>query len=284
MAGLVCRFVACYCALAVAAQGANAAPAEIGPLTDRLVADASDGRLDDFDFLAAALVASGVEDECELAGWLDVYSDSRAKIVSNAAHASVNVLEALHAAMHEAILTGEYDKTASDLRLALTDGNFNCLSSLAIYIDLCQEAGLTVEIRLARGHVSLAASAEVRRIVMEPGATVWKPRRANALSQSKRISEVQLLAKFYYNRGVEALKQRQFETGIDLLQTCLAIDPADPDARANLVAGFNNWAVEHCRNNRYQAAATVISLGRAIDPLFGPLVANERLVRAKLGE
>ena len=69
MAGLVCRFAACCCALAIGARAVAAAPGARDTLTQRLVADARDGQLDDFDFLAAALVASGVKDDRELTGW-----------------------------------------------------------------------------------------------------------------------------------------------------------------------------------------------------------------------
>ena len=59
------------------------------------------------------------------------------------------------------------------------------------------------------------------------------------------------------------------------------------DARENLAAGLNNWAVEHCRRERYDLAAPLIAQGLEIEPTFAPLVANERLVRdrfAKRGE
>src|SRR5947209_4221352 len=100
-----------------------------------------------------------------------------------------------------------------------------------------------------------------------------KARQASTVRDSRTISVVQLLAKFYYNRGVEALKAGQFESGIQLLETSLAIDPADDDAHANLAAGLNNRAVEHCRNGQYEEAAAVVLRGRAVDPACGPLLA-----------
>jgi len=283
MAGLVCRFVACFCALAIAAQASGAAPACAAPLRQRLVADARDGRLDDFSFLAAALVASGVEDECELAGWLELIADQRATALELAIDTPVSP-RTLHAALHEVILRGSYDRAASDVRRPLTGGDYNCLSALAIYLDLCQTCEIQTEIRLSRGHVSLVARAEGRTVAVEPGSPLWKPRRAGTADECRRISEVELLSKVYYNRGVEALKAGQFESGIQLLETSLAIDPDDEDAHANLAAGLNNWAVEHCRAKRYEEAATMIQRGRAVDPLFGPLAANERLVRILLGD
>jgi len=115
--------------------------------------------------------------------------------------------------------------------------------------------------------------------MVEPGAATWKARRSSSWNLSRRITPVQLLAKFYYNRGVEALNAGEFAVGIDRLQISLAMDPADADARANIVAGLNNWAVERCGARRYDEAATLIERGLSLDPSFGPLVANERLVR-----
>src|SRR5437868_3484575 len=101
MAGLVFRFAACCCALAIAAQACGAAPDRSAPLTQRLVVDASDGRLDDFSFLAAALVASNVEDECELTGWLELYADQRAAVLRLAQGSAAATPKTLHAALHE---------------------------------------------------------------------------------------------------------------------------------------------------------------------------------------
>jgi tetratricopeptide (TPR) repeat protein len=282
MVGLVCRFAAYCCALAVAAQACGAALDRSAPLTQQLVADASDGRLEDFSFLAAALVASGVEDECELAGWLERYADQRAAVLKLAKDSPAVSPKTLHAALHEVILCGRYDRAASDLRRPLTSGDYNCLSAAALYLDLCQACGIETTIRLSRGHVSLVVSAEGRDMIVEPGSPLWQPRRANSPDECRSISEVELLAKFYYNRGVEALKAGQFQSGIQLLETSLAIDPDDNDAHANLAAGLNNWAVTHCRAGQYEEAAAIVLRGRAVDPAFGPLLANEAFIRSKL--
>src|SRR5262249_27499607 len=142
--------------------------------------------------------------------------------------------KSLHAAMHEVILRGHYDRAASDLRRPLIDGDYNCLSAAAIYFDLCQARQMQTTIRLTRGHGPLMASADGHAVAVEPGSPLWKPRRAGTLSDSRTLGEMQLLAKFYYNRAVEALKAGHFESGIQMLETSLAMDPEDNDAHANL--------------------------------------------------
>jgi len=251
---------------------------------ERLFADAQDGRLDEIDFLEAALIAGGASDECELIGWLDSYAERRTRILRETAGVvGSERLAAIHAALHRLLLTGEYRIAASDVRLALATGDYNCLSSLALYWDLCRAANLQAEIWLVRGHVFLRTNLDGESVVVEPGSPQWTIRPGVWRTGARQITPVELLGKFYYNRGVELLRDRQYADGIELLKASLAFDSADDDARANLVAGLNNWAVEHCRAARYDAAAALIGQGLSLDPDFAPLVANEQLVRAKLG-
>jgi tetratricopeptide (TPR) repeat protein len=279
------RALGWWWALVVGAAAWMAAPAAGESLQARLLAETRDGRLDRIDFVAAALIAGGVEDECELSGWLDCYAERRSKLLAAISEGpAAEQLRSLHVALHQQLLTGRYQTAASDLRQTLTTGDFNCLSSLTIYLDLCQAAGLDVQIWLARGHVNLRTGDD-EAVVIEPGAPQRAGRNNSSLrDDSRQITPVELLGKFYYNRGVGLLQDRQFAEGLKLLEIAVELDRNDADARANLVAGFNNWAVEHCRASRYGEAAPLIKQGLRLDPLFAPLVANERLVRAKLGQ
>jgi tetratricopeptide (TPR) repeat protein len=273
-----------WCALALSGLLLLGSSALGESLSDRLLADARDGRLDQLDFVEAALIAGGASDECELNGWLNSYAERRGRLLRDlSVSAASERLAAIHAALHRHVLTGEYRLAASDLRLAISAGDYNCLSSLALYLDLCRAADLELEIWLVRGHVFLRANTEAGSAVVEPGSPQWSGRSVVRRTSARQITPVELLGKFYYNRGVELLRDRQYAEGIELLKVSLALDPADDDARANLVAGLNNWAVEHCRADRYDAAAALIGQGLSLDPDFAPLVANEQLVRAKLG-
>jgi tetratricopeptide (TPR) repeat protein len=276
------------CAAALTALLIAAAPALGGDLTDRLIDDARDGRLDSFDFPTAALIASGVDNQCELEGWLDRYVTLRERLLQSLPTSDAQQgFEALHDLLHEQLLTGKYEASASDLRRTMASGDFNCLSSLVIYLDLCHECELPVQIWLARGHVFLRAAGDDGVIEIEPGTPEWNPRttiRRNGprqLAGLRQITPVELLGKFYYNRGVELLKEQHFSEGIERLRNSLDFDPSDTDARANFVAGLNNWAVDYLRTGRYDAAAELIEQGLFFDPAFAPLVANQQLVRIK---
>jgi tetratricopeptide (TPR) repeat protein len=275
----------CRCATFLAALWLLAAPALAADVNDRLLRDARDGRLDDFDFVTAALIAGGADDECELSGWLDWHIQRRDQLLDSIPTAlPTEKLQTIHDALHDQILTGNYQVAASDLRTALSRGDYNCLSALAIYLDLGQAADLPLQIWLTRGHVFLHGDADGQAIVIEPGTPEWEAGRAAQRQRARQLTPVELLGKFYYNRGVELLKTGQFADGIKLLETSLELDPADRDARANLLAGLNNWAVEQLRAKRYGQAAALIEQGLLLDPSFAPLVANQQLVRARLSE
>jgi hypothetical protein len=250
------------------------------PLDERLLIDAADGELNDHDFVAAALIAGGTADGSELARWRQAYEKKAVKLGLPLAGSVKERLSAIQMALHEQFLTGRYVAIATDLRTTIARGDYNCLTALAIHWDLCRRAGLSLEICAQPGHVHLLLA---NGIAVEPGTrqSLGQLRSASG-RDTRQLTVVELLGKFYYNRGVEQLCAGRFEAGVALLETSLRLDPADADASENLAAGLNNWAVEHCRRERYDLAAPLIAQGLSIEPTFAPLVTNERLVRGRL--
>jgi hypothetical protein len=124
-------------------------------------------------------------------------------------------LKAIHAATHRFVLTGAYQETCSDLRKTFAMGDFNCLTSLAVCFDLCQAAGINAQPVLIRGHVSLAySSSRGQTLIFEPGAAEWLVRESTDQSASRVLSPIELLGKFYYNRGVELLRAGGYHDGV----------------------------------------------------------------------
>src|ERR1044072_2105182 len=120
-----------------------AARVQAQSLSDMLLKDVADGRLDQFDFFTAALIAGGVDEPAELTKCRDDYRQRRGELLARLPHKR---LEAIHAAMHLRFLTGGYQHDASDVRRTLARGEYNCLTALVIYVDLCRAAGLDIEI------------------------------------------------------------------------------------------------------------------------------------------
>jgi tetratricopeptide (TPR) repeat protein len=89
------------------------------------------------------------------------------------------------------------------------------------------------------------------------------------------ITPVQLVARVYYNRGVALLEHRQFSSGTACLQASLQLDVHHAAARANLVAGLNNWALAECEASHFDRAVELVAQGQRLDPHFAPLAAND---------
>jgi tetratricopeptide (TPR) repeat protein len=270
-------FTCLTCALA-------ASPSSAQFLEQDLVKDAADGHLHDFDSLSAALIASGVNDLPELQRYRDSYTVLRRQTLADASlHLQSDPHARLHAALHRHILKGAYQSSATDLRIPLLRGDFNCLSAVAIYLDLCRSLNQEIEILLLPGHVCLRANSANLQII-DPGNPngLPPPSAASQIKGARQITPLELLGKFYYNRGIRLLENHEYESGLHLLQLAVQLDPADADARDNLAAGFNNWAVEHLRAKRFDQASDLIERGLALSPSFAPLIANQQFLRAKL--
>ena len=188
---------------------------------------------------------------------------------------------ALHAELHRTILTGRYDKHASDLSHSIASGDYNCLTATALYVELCRRAGVPLEIWAQPGHVFCLVGTPPLRVEAAVGQFPCTNLFA-AHSLARRITPIQLAARFAYNRGIELLERREFEPGIAALRLACQLDPEDADARSNLLAGLNNWALALAEQDQPAAAAALIARGLAIDPHFAPLVANERYLAERV--
>jgi tetratricopeptide (TPR) repeat protein len=86
---------------------------------------------------------------------------------------------------------------------------------------------------------------------------------------------VQLLAKVYYNLGVERLESSRYSEAVDLFGMGQQLDRGDTAARENLLAAYNNWALAECDAGRYARAAELIEQGLQIDARYPPLLMND---------
>jgi tetratricopeptide (TPR) repeat protein len=236
------------------------------------------------DFISTCFIASGVSDSCELANMLATYFELRQRI--NLPELRTLPMDQrareLHSRLHREVLTGNYQSAAFDLRQTLRLGDYNCLSALAIYYDLARDAGIELQIWSRPGHVHLVCEVTGERI--EPGDADWQGERTGRLTPPARlITSRELVGKFYYNRGLVLLQQGRHAEGLELIRTSLRLDPHDPEARSNLLAGLNNWAVTLVQQDRVAEARLLIGQGLRIDAGYAPLVANARLLGGRPG-
>ena len=90
----------------------------------------------------------------------------------------------------------------------------------------------------------------------------------------REVSEVELVATIYYNRGVDLLAQKRFADALAANAKALRLDSSNLTARGNLLATINNWAIELGSQGRYSDAAGLLTQGMALDPSYNTFKAN----------
>jgi tetratricopeptide (TPR) repeat protein len=240
-------------------------------------AQAADG--DQLDLPVACLIAGAVNDKAELSRArerLDAVCQSIAT-PSLAELPAQDRASVLLRRMHARMLTGRYDRGASDWRIALDRGDYNCLSAVVIFHELCRQADVPLTLWAEPGHVHC----RLGNTRIEPTVRKWPGSSDSASAVARQLTAQQLVGRFYYNRGIELLESRDFAGGVAALQMACQLDPLDADARANLLAGLNNWAIALTELEQHAAARSLIARGLAIDPAFAPLVTNERYLHRR---
>jgi tetratricopeptide (TPR) repeat protein len=194
--------------------------------------------------------------------------------------------------LHSRLLFGGYDLYATQLPCVLATGRYNCVSATVLYNCLAEAAGLDVRALRLPNHTCTELLDGERWVRVEATCADWiaargQPRAlANTNGESpfasqqvqsathEAISDVALVAMIYYNRGVEALKRRDFEQAILLNRLALTLDSHNSSARGNLLAAINKQALKLSIRRQFAAALTLIDEGLGIDPDHEPLRQN----------
>lgn len=287
---------------AIPAQADRAVPADVpppasspaalegslGPLESAMLDDAADGRFDRHSLLAAALLASGVDDaetvgqhESQLAKWVAEYQDELERPADDLARA-----RALFEFMHRRILRGGYSIACTEMTCVLDRGQFNCVSATVLFTCLAQRAGLRVYALELPGHAMSRLECEQGTVDIETTCPRWfhladRPeerdqlvRRTTGLeptpdpARRRPISPVQLVAMIYYNRGVDLLAAKQFPESLAANAKALRLDPASTTAKGNLLATLNNWAIALAGSRQFAPAAALLNQGLDLDPQY----------------
>jgi tetratricopeptide (TPR) repeat protein len=258
-------------------------------LEEGLFRDAEDGVWNEHSLFTAALIASGVRDEAALREAIGQYGklaiDMRSTMRPEASidDRASDVLSFLH----RRILYSGYDLQATELQHVFATGRFNCVSATVLFNSLAAEAGLPVRVLKLPQHTSSALVDGDRQITIEPTCADWFEIRARrqdrmlgddagpragpvALDVAEEprqiVSDIALVAMVYYNRGVEAMKKRNFEEAIRLNSLALRLDPANEAALGNLLAATNKLALRLCDMQEFAKALAVLQIGLQLAP------------------
>jgi tetratricopeptide (TPR) repeat protein len=266
----------------------------VGPLEKRLLEDAADGRWHQYNLLTAALLASGVDQPQTL----HRYERQVAELVDELRRSGevtgppLERAQAIFEFMHRRILTGGYQLDGTDLSAALGRGRFNCVSASVLFNCLAGEFGVRTcgleipghamsRVALPGGHFDVETTCPAWfRLRRDPQKQAELVRQSlgllpgQARAEPREVSDVELVATVYYNRGVDLLAQKRFAEAAAANAKALRLDPASVTARGNLLATLNNWAIDLATAGDYPQAARLLARGMQLDASFETFRAN----------
>lgn len=246
------------------------------------------------DLLDAALFAAGTTDDAERQRLIRDYEqwlhgiDEEALPQDTKARAA-----AIFRRLHADVLTGRYLARCSDVAAALQRGDFNCVTATVLYLHAARKFGMQATALATDGHVLCRVRDGQNPFEIETTCPRWfeltrrqadaaraerRPSRGRATTASCRVrqlSDEQLIAKIYYNRGVACFRHKQYEQGLHWTRVSLQFDPHDEIARGNVLAGLNNWALALCEQQEFARAAKLLDELRSLDPEYPTLDENE---------
>jgi tetratricopeptide (TPR) repeat protein len=280
------------------------------PLEERLFADAADGRLGEFSPLGAALVASGVDNADELHRY-----EQKAKSLADELRrwdesaGPREQVEMVFDFMHDRLLRGGYDLAATDLRVVLDEGRFNCVSATVLFNFFGGELGLKCRglempshamsrVLLPEGaidvettcprwfHLAGDSRQQTAAASEDDSASLWCSRlgcqgrrdacttNSSASQKAREVSPLQLAAMIYYNRGVDLLAEKRFAEAAAANAKSLRLDPDNLTARGNLLATINNWSIDLGDTGHFAESVDLLRQGLAIDRNFDAFAQN----------
>ncbi|MGO9113747.1 MAG: hypothetical protein ACLP9L_31335 [Thermoguttaceae bacterium] len=284
----------------------------LSELERRLFRQIHDGRFGEFSLLEAGLIAGGVDRYDELRRYCKqfealVESLRRSGTVRGTPRERA---QEVFAFMHETILRGGYNLQASDLRQAFDHGRFNCVTASLLFNCLAErfelkavglevpghalsrlelpEETLDIETTCPRWFARTDRSdasdspqacdptpAEHETAAQAELAKNWTVRTAASDQRSLRqVSQVELVATIYYNRGVDLLAERRFADAAAANAKAMRLDPENATAKGNFLATINNWAIDLGASGKYEKAAELLRLGLVADPGYEAFRSN----------
>lgn len=266
----------------------------LNALERRLFADVSDGRLDEHSLLVAALVASGVDSPETLDDYQRRLDEFVAELKGSRPHPkrSRKEAEAVFDFLHTRILHGGYRTECTDLRVAMDDGRFNCVSASVLFQCLAEASGFDVCALEMPGHAMSRVHLPDGPLNVETTCAAWfrlmhDPKRqaqsvrktlgtvpGGGKAAAREVSSVGLVAMVYYNRGVDLLAEGRYAEAAVANAKALHLDPGNQTARGNLLATLNNWAIALGQSKQLDEAIAMLRAGLAIDPQYEPFVLN----------
>ena len=169
--------------------------------------------------------------------------------------------------LHNKVLTGDFEPGCGRLERTLSDGHYNCLTATLLYLAACRESGLDARALSAPGHVcALLKLAEASYVIelTQPdwNATLYQPPHRDL----RAVSDGCLLARVYYNLGIEYAAEQQPEAAMMAAKIACELDTDDMRAKDNLLAILHNRCLELLQAGEPSQAWRLVMAGLHADP------------------
>ena len=265
-----------------------------------MIQDAKDSRFDSHTLFDAALIAAGNTDAAKLEGYRQQYNNRvyhlAQLIPQNATELQKAriILEYLHREMFR-----EYLLESSNVGAIFDSGIYNCVTGATLFNSLARQFGVKAVALELPGHaMSRVYLSDGTYYDVETTCAVWfqlqdypgkqeqviaRMLEAGAASQvvdapvvRRPINDVELVAKLYYNRGVELLNKENYAGAMHCNAKALILDSKSATAKGNFLATLNNWAINESKDAHYDYAMRILRQGMKIDPNY-PIFKNNHV-------
>lgn len=257
----------------------------IAPVEWELMADAEDGKLDQFSFDEALLIASGATDRKDRNAYLAQLDQIEAKATEALAGGDEKRDEGdlLLRFLHDDVMASGYLRDQTDLRATLDAGKFNCVSSTALFNLVAARLGHEVRAAAIPEHVfSLYFDGDewikVETTNREGFLTDRNPPPSDSNAERREVGRIGLVSILYFNRGVALAKRKNYADAVIASLTALRLDPANDAAALNTVAFLNDWALVLSNDHQYERAIDVVALGLRAAPHDSALLNNHKFI------
>ena len=263
-------------------------------LTDderRLFSDARDGKLDTMSFGESCLIASGMTDAVKRKVYvakLDAIEADARKAIEGAKSAAEKA-ERLLKFLHDGPMKGGYESKQTDLPVVLDTGKFNCVSSAVLFNVIGRRLELDLVAVEVPGHVLALLRDGDKKIDVETTSPLGvdpkdlKTPKGKApadryAGKRREVGELGLASVIAYNHGVAMLEAKKFHEAVLSNFRALSLDPTNPGAAHNAMAGFTKWGLDLDHAGKFEEALAVVATGLEVSPQYSALLNNHKVL------
>lgn len=286
-------------ALDVLSQLKELVKVQVSPDEQSLFADARDGRLDEWTFAEAALIASGVTDREKRDSYLKQIDqlEAGAREAVKGTTSAYATGEKLLVYLHSKPLSNGYESDQTDLSILLDTASYNCVSSATIYNVLGRRLGLDVRSIEVPDHAfSIVYDGSQHADVEATTPQGFNPSRDPRIleefleqtgfrhipdrhpEQRREIGDTGLVSIIYYNHGVMHSEKKEFDKALVRYFCALSLDPEFDSAVKNALAALANWGVALSDGDKFDEALAVVNAGLKLAPEDATLLNNRKAI------